>query len=985
MKKWLPLLSMSLTLGFSIDGFAQISFTNSSSLLHSDAGVAGSNANNRSGNAVCIVDVDHNGLDDIVKMDNNRYVRIEYQQPGGTFNYQYIGDFGTTNCWGMSAGDVDHNGYKDILFNGGSQAKLILLNNTGTGMLGSVINLPNGNIFSQNGSFCDVNNDGWLDIFMCNDVDESRLWINDGTGNFPSEQANSLINFNLTPGVGPGPALSGSSPNDQYDESGNYSNVFCDYDQDGDVDLYISHCRQGASAGDLRRTNVLFRNNGNGTYTGINQSSEIGTLASNDQDWTTSFGDIDNDGDFDAFMTKHNTTSGYYINQGAGVFSGVYGTLAFGGSQPQQSFFEDFDNDGYVDMLITGNAQQRLYRNNGDTTFTQVTNATLGFTGSFLSYAAGDLNHDGKIDLYTSYGSTYNSPSGTTDDVLWMNSTNNNNKFVTFVLTGATANKNAIGAKAYIYGTWGTQVREVRAGESYGTTNSFHLHFGLGQAAVIDSAYITFPSGNTTKLYNLNPNQFICVVENEPVLTNITTTPSGVVEMCDGDNVTISAPSGNNFTYLWSTGETTQSINVTTEGSYNVQIDNGQACVASSPAVLVDVNPEEFPSINALGVTEFCDGESVTLEATGGNQYLWNTSDTTSSIIASQAGTYFVSVQGLCQWWNSDTIAVTTLPNPAPAGNDITLIGFGDTIVSATGNSVSWFDAAVGGNFLGTGNDYPTGYLTTTTTFYAQAENPHGGGLDTVLCPNIANATYSTGTLNGYLMFDVLAACQLNAVDVSTDSAGTRIIELRDNTGMVLQSDTIYINAGTSTIVLNFALTPGTNYQLGTNTAQNNIEFGANSPYLKRNQNGATYPYSAPGFVSITSGNNGTNPTSGAYYYFYNWVVEELPEICYSALTPITVTVIDISGINEASENNALLIYPNPSNEFFNIAFDANNNSIAYIEVAEMTGRIVYQKNTTFTSGKNIIEISTMGWPAGIYQTTLRVDGTAHRSLVVVK
>ena len=141
--KKIPLLISLLTAGVGLT-HAQISFTNSNTVLHSETGVLGSNGSVFSGNAMCVIDVNADGLDDIIKLDNNRYVRIEYQQAGGTFTHQYIGDFGTgTSNWGMSSADVDHNGYKDVLFNGGSQAKLMKLNSTGTGVLGSIINLPN--------------------------------------------------------------------------------------------------------------------------------------------------------------------------------------------------------------------------------------------------------------------------------------------------------------------------------------------------------------------------------------------------------------------------------------------------------------------------------------------------------------------------------------------------------------------------------------------------------------------------------------------------------------------------------------------------------------------------------------------------------------------------------------------------------------------------------------------------------------------------
>lgn len=985
---WFSAISLGIVAGSFSFAQSPISFINANNLLHSETGVAGSNAGNRSGNAMCVVDINHDGLDDIVKMDNNRYVRIEYQQPGGTFIHRYIGDFGTsTSCWGMSAGDVDKNGYKDILFNGGSQARLMKLNNTGDGILGSIINLPNGAIFSQNGNFLDVNNDGWLDIFMCNDVDESRLWVNDGAGNFPSENNNTLINFNVTPGVGPGPPLTGGDPNHQYDESGNYSSVWTDIDDDGDLDLYIVHCRQGANPGDLRRTNVLFRNNGSYTsYTAINQSSQIGILASNDQDWTASFGDIDNDGDFDVFMTKHDKTSEWYINQGNGVFGSAAGTLAFGGSQPQQSLFEDFDNDGYVDMFITGNAQQRMYRNNGNGTFTQISNANLGFTSSnMISFAAGDLNHDGKIDLYVSYGTTYNNPSTTTDDILWLNNTNNSNNFLTLVLQGTTSNTGGVGARAFIYGQWGVQTREVRASESYGTVNSYHLHFGLGTATQADSVIVRWPSGQVSKLLCPVPaNQFVNIVEGNPscllACTSVNISAGGPTTICPGEVLTLTAPAG--YSYQWSNGATTQSINVTTAGTYNVVVSSGPSCSATAPSIVVTENPAENPVISALGDTEFCPGGSVVLQAAGGSP-VWNTGETTTTITATQDGEYYFYVQGLCQPWYSDTITVTLFDNSAPSASGTTITSPQSVTLNATGTNVSWWDAPTGGNMLGTGNTFVTPVLSSTTTYYVQDDHEYNGFIGNVGSTDFAGAGYSIASLNGYLIFDVLNNCRLNSVEVSTDSAGTRIIELRSSTGTVLQSATVNIPAGTSTVDLGFDLTPGT-YQLGTNTAQNNTEFGANSPYLKRNQSGATYPYVLTNLISITGGHTGTAPTSAAYYYFYNWEVEVLPIICPSDRTPVTVVYANTSGLDE-EEPNQFLVYPNPATNWVNVEFNISESAPAQLEVADMTGRKVMVMDMGNVSGKVTRTIQTNGFAQGVYNVTLTVGAKTYHTLVVIK
>ncbi len=165
---------------------------------------------------------------------------------------------------------------------------------------------------------------------------------------------------------------------------------------------------------------------------------------------------------------------------------------------PYQSKMADFDNDGQMDILISGSSNSassgRLFHNNGDNTFTPIADAFPSPTENALhSYGLGDLNHDGKIDIYAGYATGYTSPSGV-DDVLRLNTTDNENHFVTFNLQGTISNRDALGARIFLYGDWGVQTREVRAGESYGTCNTFNLHFGLGSATSIDSAIINWPS-----------------------------------------------------------------------------------------------------------------------------------------------------------------------------------------------------------------------------------------------------------------------------------------------------------------------------------------------------------------------------------------------------------------------------------------------------------------------------------------------------------
>jgi hypothetical protein len=122
-----------------------------------------------------------------------------------------------------------------------------------------------------------------------------------------------------------------------------------------------------------------------------------------------------------------------------------------------------------------------------------------------------------------------------------------------------------------------------------------------------------------------------------------TITPSGATTFCAGGSVTLTASAGSS--YLWSTGATTQSINVTTSGNYTVTVTNAAGCSATSAPrnVTVNANPST-PTITAGGPTTFCAGGSVTLSAPAGFAYLWSTGATTQSINVTTGGNYTVTV-----------------------------------------------------------------------------------------------------------------------------------------------------------------------------------------------------------------------------------------------------------------------------------------------------------------------------------------------------
>lgn len=936
---------------------AQISFTNSNTVLHSNTGVAGSNANARSGNSVTVTDMNFDGLDDICKLLDNGEIRIEYQQPGGSFTYQYIGTMGSTGAWAMCAGDVDRNGYKDVITGYGSSLKLMKIGASGS--MG-VTTLPSSGFFVQNMNFMDVNGDGWIDIFACDDNAYPKLWLN-SSGSFPAEAGNSVINFDVAPGQNIGTSN---------DDSGNYGSVWTDFDNDGDVDLYVAHCRQSVSSGtDARRIDKLFVNNGSGVFT---EMAATYGVASGDQDWTSSFGDINNDGDFDLFLTKHNTTSKLYTNNGSGTFT-AGATLAFG-SMPMQAQFEDLDNDAFVDLIITGDNDHRIYHNNQNGTFTDVTPSNLTVGSNMLSFATGDLNHDGKIDIYGSYGTTYNNP-GTQDDIFWKNTTSNSNHFLTLVMLPTISNKDALGARAFIYGSWGKQTREVRAGESYGTLNSAQLHFGLGAATAVDSVVVNWPSGVQTVIVNPGIDQFLNVGEQNPcTLTSAGITNSGLTNLCTGDSITLTATAGTGYSYLWTTGATTQSIVVNSAGSYAVTITESPMCHSTSPSITITANANETPTVTASSsVLTFCQGDSVTLTSTPAASYLWSNGLTTQSIVVTATGNYSVTIQGACQAWSSTATAVTVLAAPSvPSGSDVYIATPQSVTLNATGTNDVWFDAPVGGNQIGTGNSYTTAVVTQDTTFYVEDQDSYGGS-SSFMGPKYhygSNYSGSTAT-NAYSIFDVINPCVLNTVKVYTDTPGNRLIELRNSSGTVINSLMVNIPADTSIITLNFPLTPGNGYQLGTNTAQNNVLLGYASPRLMRSSSNVSYPYTLANLVSITNSSQGNT----VYYYFYDWNVVEPPTVCPSPRHPQSV-LFNVTGISKATEGSGISVFPNPASGSVNIVADKDLNETTAVELTDLSGRVVISQAVAKIAKGQALNVSLAEVSKGAYFLKLKNSNT---------
>jgi ASPIC and UnbV/Secretion system C-terminal sorting domain/FG-GAP-like repeat/Ig-like domain CHU_C associated len=934
-----------------------------------------------SGGVTGVWDMNNDGLNDIVVMDNSTTLRVLYQNPNGSFTQantatQALG----ASQWGMTVADVNNDGFGDVVC-GGAYDNLRVYYTDGSGNA-TVTSLPV-SIFTQAVTLGDINNDGWLDFFSCHDDGPARFWRNDGTGNLEYQNSyfidpvnDTLIDYNLYPGNYPGT----SDPL----MSGNYGNEFCDFDRDGDLDLLVAKCRQASNDPyDVRRTNILFVNDGTNHYT---EDAHNRGLVNLQQTWTATFGDVDNDGDFDCLMTTHSGTLEMYKNDGTGHFTNI---TAGSGLEVAGFFMQgqmaDFDNDGLLDVIFAG-GNFGYYHNNGNYTWTQM-NSAFSNPSTMHGFALGDLNNDGFVDVYAGYGNSggYVTP-GTNADRVQINGANSNH-WIAFDLEGVISNKNSVGAQVELHGAFGIQVREVRSGVSYGITNSNMLNFGIGANTSIDYAIIRWPSGITKVITNPAIDQYHQYYEVDCSAPTATITSQGSTFLCVGQSVDLSASSTGNF--VWNTGSTASTITVSEPGIYYAYAYDGTGCASVSNMITVNYNTSvQAPTVVAGGQLDFCQGLSVALTATQGAAYLWSNGEQTQTIYAAEPGTYTCQVDNGCGFQNSaNSIDVIVYAAPsAPASSDVQVGQSGVSVdLSATGTNLSWYDVATGGSPLATGSTFTTPAITSfPATFWVEDAAVYGGvqGVGGKSTNDAANGQYFTTTPANYNKFDALTDVILDSVLVFSNAAGVRTIEVIDANLNVVATGDFDIANGSVYVPVNFFIPQGTGYGLRTTTATPNL-------WRDRNITTATpynYPYDVNGLISIT-GTTVTNANQNQdgdnyYYFFYDWHAHTPEFTCAGPRTEVTINFV---GVEEITSLNNVVVFPNPAEETLTVRVNANRGGAMYINLIDEVGRTVQMNQVTVSTGTQNFELNLSNLASGIYQVQLVKDGQSASQRVVVK
>jgi tetratricopeptide (TPR) repeat protein len=192
-----------------------------------------------------------------------------------------------------------------------------------------------------------------------------------------------------------------------------FSIIAGDYNNDGFVDLYIS--RLGWYAGD----GTLFRNNGDGTFTDVTAQSGLATWG---PCFSASWVDYDCDGYLDLFIPNNSggvfdrhVPNRLFHNNGDGTFTDVTSEAGVGGILPAiGSSWGDYNNDGYPDLFVSGMGHAQLLRNNGDGTFTDISKQA-GFTDPAIGTVCAwcDYDNDGWLDVAQFVWSDYEDIIGT--------------------------------------------------------------------------------------------------------------------------------------------------------------------------------------------------------------------------------------------------------------------------------------------------------------------------------------------------------------------------------------------------------------------------------------------------------------------------------------------------------------------------------------------------------------------------------------------
>ena len=478
--------------------------------LFTDISDIAGTSNGPNNNGVIIGDFDNDGFEDIFVPSRTSDNRIFKNMSDGTFQNVTAttgiatGGLTMTGVWG----DIDNDGDLDLFIGNyhipSNPASNYLYRNNGNGTFTDISTSAGVKTNDQTRSvhMADINQDGFVDIYVCNLLQQNTYWKNNGNNTFTNNvYASGLTDTQISMGA-----------------------IFFDYDNDGDPDVYLTH--------DANQANIMYENNGNGTFSDVSASTNLNVVG---QGMGVDHGDINNDGHLDIYVTNLGPNF-LLLNDGNGSFTEIAEAagVADGGGMGWGCFFVDYDNDGWEDLYVINDSQfgpvgNKLYKNNGDNTFTLVSDASSPLFSFFAGRGGtwSDFNNDGFPEITVANGQD-------SVGIQIFENQNSLNNWIGFELEGTTDARDAFGARIQITTTNGIKIDEKTGGSSYASQSTHRIYFGLGQGIATD-IIVTWPNGSVDSLGDFAINQ-IHSIQQEFILEDLDNDGFFTDVDCDDNN-----------------------------------------------------------------------------------------------------------------------------------------------------------------------------------------------------------------------------------------------------------------------------------------------------------------------------------------------------------------------------------------------------------------------------------------------------------------
>ncbi len=475
-------------------------------------------------------------------------------------------DVAAQTASGVAAGDYDGDGWIDLYVAGGASRGNPLFRNRGDGTFEEVTVAAELPVEAGHGAaftLADIDGDRTLDLFS-GGVGATAVRIFGGQTNGVFSEETSERNF---------AAIARDT----------FSSAWADYDNDGDIDLCLTHW--GAPRQDGVSLDYLYRNDGDwafqpvGVDLGVVGFARGGVAVERDPTLSCAFADLNDDGWQDLVFAADSGNSEVFLNDGGGAFERTTSSVV-SDENGKGVALGDYDNDGDVDWFVSGTwdpngiaegdwgiSGNRLYRNRGDGTFDDATDAAgvrQGFWGWASCFA--DFDNDGDLDLFQVNGFRGDDTVEFVDDPsrlflnrgdgsfaersvdlgfadrgqgralacfdydrdgdvdvfiadnggasqLWRNDGGDGlGHYLGIRLAGRPPNTGAIGARITVSAAGRSQIREIRAGSSFASQDPAEAHFGFGaEIGVVDRVHVRWPRRGETEIEDVNVDQLLVI------------------------------------------------------------------------------------------------------------------------------------------------------------------------------------------------------------------------------------------------------------------------------------------------------------------------------------------------------------------------------------------------------------------------------------------------------------------------------------------